>query len=168
MIYVKHSLLLTLLLVLTFSVLEGCTPKEAPPTPQQSSEAPAETQEQPTAKPELAEEASAVDGDPIAALEKAPPMPKGYESTAEIMTAIAKNEIELLDENVPVPDGVKEIAGIEYCNVEGISLKLDLALPEKAEAPLPGLIFIHGGAWVGGERKVYHLYTYKFAREGYA
>ena len=176
MIYEKHRLLLTLLVALTFSVLLGCTTKDTPPAPRETPEAlaeqPAEAPEQPDTPPaEPASEpagAPAVEGDPVASMEEPSPMPKGYASTTEVMTAIAKNEVELLDENVPVPEGVKELAGIEYCNVDGISLKLDLALPETAEGPLPGLIFIHGGAWVSGERKVYHLYTYKFAQEGYA
>lgn len=176
MIYEKHHLLLPLLVALTFSVLLGCTAKDAPPAPRETPEAPtehpAEATEQPDTPPaEPAPEPAAppaVQGDPVASMEEPPPMPKGYASTAEVMTAIAKNEVELLDENVPPPEGVKELAGIEYCSVDGISLKLDLALPENAEGPLPGLIFIHGGAWVSGERKVYHLYTYKFAQEGYA
>jgi acetyl esterase/lipase len=95
-------------------------------------------------------------------------MPKGYASQAEVLAAAAMGKVELLDSEVDVPDGVKEIADIEYCSVGGVSLMLNLALPEEAEGPVPGLIFIHGGAWKSGGREVYHFYTYTFARQGYA
>ena len=41
-------------------------------------------------------------------------------------------------------------------------------MPEKVTGKLPGLIFIHGGAWSGGERTVYHYYTRRFAALGFA
>ncbi|HQH67797.1 MAG TPA: alpha/beta hydrolase [Candidatus Hydrogenedentes bacterium] len=160
----KHGLVVTLVLALAFSLFPGCGPKEAPPAPREPSQAPVE---QPAAPP--AEAALPADtGDPIAVMKEPPAMPKGYGSTPEVMIAIGKGEIELLDENVKPPEDVKELAGIEYCNIDGISLKLDLALPAEAKGPLPGLIFIHGGAWASGEREIYHLYTYKFAQQGYA
>jgi acetyl esterase/lipase len=39
---------------------------------------------------------------------------------------------------------------LEYANVNGHSLKLDLFLPKGAAKPIPLVIFIHGGGWMGG------------------
>src|SRR4051794_32423396 len=39
---------------------------------------------------------------------------------------------------------------LEYANVDGASLKLDLYLPETRSAPL--VVWIHGGAWRGGSK----------------
>ncbi len=180
MTHAKHGLAYGFILVLACTLLCACAPKEAPPVPvetpeervdqptAQPPEAPAAPPAEPEPSPETSTEEPATTGDPVAALAEPPAMPKGYGSTAEVMMAIGRGEIELLDENVTVPEGVKEIRDIEYANVDGISLKLNLALPKNAEGPCPGLIFIHGGAWKGGEREIYHLYTYNFAQQGYA
>jgi acetyl esterase len=44
-------------------------------------------------------------------------------------------------------------SNIEYCRVEGISLRLDASIPAGA-ANAPGAIIIHGGGWVAGDRTV--------------
>ena len=42
---------------------------------------------------------------------------------------------------------------IEYASVDGISLKLDLYLPDdRGEKPLPLVIWIHGGGWRAGNK----------------
>ncbi len=46
-------------------------------------------------------------------------------------------------------------------------LKLDLYSPKQLDKSVPGLIFIHGGAWKGGQRSDYHYYGVKFAGEGF-
>jgi acetyl esterase/lipase len=46
-------------------------------------------------------------------------------------------------------------------------LKLNLARPELANGLLPGLVFIHGGGWTGGDRKVYDHEIQNAARHGY-
>jgi acetyl esterase/lipase len=46
-------------------------------------------------------------------------------------------------------------------------LKLDLARPEQATGLLPGLVFIHGGGWTGGDRKMYEGEIQNAARHGY-
>lgn len=164
---VKHRLLLVLAVAVSIALFPGCAPREAPPAEPAGAAAPAPPAES-APQPEAAAPAPAAAGDPVAAMTEPPAMPKGYGSSAEVMVAIGNGDIALLDENPPVPEGVKEIAGLEYCNIDGTSLKLDLALPAEGEGPFPGLIFIHGGAWVSGEREIYHLYTYHFAQQGYA
>jgi acetyl esterase/lipase len=41
---------------------------------------------------------------------------------------------------------------LEYGKVNGRALRLDLYLPEKADKPLPLIIWIHGGAWLAGSK----------------
>lgn len=51
-----------------------------------------------------------------------------------------------------LPPGVRAIRDLEYARVGSRALQLDLYLPEKAEGPLPLVIWIHGGAWRAGSR----------------
>src|SRR3972149_557795 len=46
--------------------------------------------------------------------------------------------------------GVKVLRDLEYARAGEKSLLLDLYLPEKAQRPLPLIIWIHGGAWMAG------------------
>ena len=46
-------------------------------------------------------------------------------------------------------------------------LKLNLARPEQASGLLPGLVFIHGGGWIGGDRKMYDGEIQNAAKHGY-
>ena len=45
-------------------------------------------------------------------------------------------------------DGVDVWKDVEYANVKGHSLKLDLYVPENAPRPVPLIIDIHGGGWM--------------------
>ena len=53
----------------------------------------------------------------------------------------------------PAPAGVKTTRDIEYAKPDGKPQFLDLYLPEKADGPLPLVIWIHGGAWMGGDKR---------------
>ncbi len=97
-----------------------------------------------------------------------PPPPPGYRSKATLMAALATKQLPLIKADEPVPADVNEITDIEYGRIGDRALKLDLALPKQVKGPMPGLIFIHGGAWKGGDRKIYHYYTRRFAQKGYA
>jgi acetyl esterase/lipase len=48
--------------------------------------------------------------------------------------------------------GIKAMRDTEYAKVGNKSLLLDLYVPEKADAPLPLIVWIHGGAWLGGDK----------------
>jgi acetyl esterase/lipase len=52
----------------------------------------------------------------------------------------------------PLPPGVKALKDLEYGRASGKAMLLDLYLPEKADKPLPLIIWIHGGAWLGGSK----------------
>ncbi|MEO6739257.1 MAG: alpha/beta hydrolase fold domain-containing protein [Chthoniobacteraceae bacterium] len=51
-----------------------------------------------------------------------------------------------------VPDGVKAHRDIAYVEGGHERQKLDLYLPEKSGAPMPLLIWIHGGGWAAGNK----------------
>ena len=96
--------------------------------------------------------------------EKPPP---GYSSKAAVFAAIASGKLSLVDTKPSLPEGVKLEADIEYGTAGEKRLLLDLYSPAKLEKPVPGLIFIHGGAWRGGKRQDYRVYTTHFASLGY-
>jgi len=52
-----------------------------------------------------------------------------------------------------VQAGVKALRGLEYANAGGKAILLDLYLPEKAEGPLPLIVWVHGGAWQTGSKE---------------
>lgn len=95
------------------------------------------------------------------------PPPKGYSNSLEAMAAVATKQVKLISAPTNLPSGVVEIRDVEYGKVGERSLKLDLFAPEKITKPVPGLIFIHGGAWSGGNRDMYRYYTVKYAARGY-
>lgn len=97
-----------------------------------------------------------------------PAAPVGYGSRVAVMAAIATGQLELIDPEKPVEGAIREERDIEYSRIGERSLKLDLALPVDPPAPVPGVLFIHGGSWSGGSRDVYHYYTKRFAARGYA
>jgi acetyl esterase/lipase len=54
-----------------------------------------------------------------------------------------------------LPDSVRHLADLHYAGTDNPRQKLDLLLPRKpnGEKPLPVIVHIHGGAWMGGERQ---------------
>ncbi|MCG3119672.1 MAG: Acetyl esterase [bacterium] len=59
-----------------------------------------------------------------------------------------------------------DVANVEYANVDGISLKLDLYLPKNVAKPYPVIVWIHGGGWVGGSKE--NPTAASMALQGYA
>lgn len=54
---------------------------------------------------------------------------------------------------VPSPAGIKALRDLEYAVVDGNRpLLLDLYVPEKADGPLPLVVWVHGGGWEGGNK----------------
>jgi acetyl esterase/lipase len=93
--------------------------------------------------------------------------PPGYSSETLIKFAFATGQLALVDLELPVPDSVEVTHGIQYGEVEGVALHLDLYAPKGMKQPAPALIFIHGGGWKGGKREDYHYYGVRFAEKGY-
>ena len=67
-----------------------------------------------------------------------------------------------------IPDGVKVIRDLEYANVDGQSLKLDLYIPEKSDTKPPLLVWIHGGGWTKGSKSQFNPIFVRLTAEGYA
>ena len=66
----------------------------------------------------------------------------------------------------PIPQDIIAHLDIEYARVGEKSLQLDLYLPREAKAPLPLVVWIHGGAWLGGNRR--NPPALSFVSSGYA
>jgi acetyl esterase/lipase len=69
--------------------------------------------------------------------------------------------------NSPLPEGTKVHRNLEYVKDGHERNKLDLYLPEKADGPLPVIVWIHGGAWSGGN-KDFPGQALAFVGKGYA
>src|SRR5260221_4572691 len=67
-----------------------------------------------------------------------------------------------------VPATVTFEPDIEYSNVGGESLKLDLARPKEGNGPLPVVVCIHGGGFRAGNRYGYRPLCVTLAEQGYA
>ncbi len=69
-----------------------------------------------------------------------------------------------------VPDGVKARLNLAYVEGEGAHERhmLDLYLPEKADGPLPLLIWVHGGGWQNGSKDGCPPLRAGYVERGYA
>jgi acetyl esterase/lipase len=54
-----------------------------------------------------------------------------------------------------LPDNVRAELDIPYAGTENPRQRLDLYLPQKpaAEGPLPLVVYVHGGGWLGGDKR---------------
>ena len=68
--------------------------------------------------------------------------------------------------SVVEPEGVRILRNVTYATVGERQLQLDLYLPDSYSAPLPIVIWIHGGGWVGGDRSPCPIA--RLATRGYA
>ncbi|MEI8043783.1 MAG: alpha/beta hydrolase [Verrucomicrobiota bacterium] len=62
--------------------------------------------------------------------------------------------------------GVHVVKDLEYVAGGHERNRLDLYLPEKAARPLPVILWVHGGGWVGGNKT--NGPAFRFATKGYA
>ncbi|NNE91832.1 MAG: alpha/beta hydrolase [Verrucomicrobiales bacterium] len=71
------------------------------------------------------------------------------------LTGFAQEKSSPKNKKAPkIPTGVRVIRDLEFAEHDGVSLKLDLYLPEKVDAKtaLPVVIWIHGGGWKNGNK----------------
>ena len=103
------------------------------------------------------------------AVAEVPLAPPGYATEQEVREAFLSGKLKPIDMTIAVPDTVSVEKGIEYGKGGDVALKLDLYSPKDKdpEKLVPGLVFIHGGAWRGGSREMYHYYCVRFAEHGY-
>ena len=96
-----------------------------------------------------------------------PPAPAGFTSEEDVRNAFLAGKLRPIDITIAVPETVVVEKGIQYGKGGDVALKLDLYSPKNRDKAVPGIIFIHGGAWRGGSREMYHYYCTKFAEQGY-
>ncbi len=66
-----------------------------------------------------------------------------------------------------VPAGVKYEPDVEFGTGGDVKLALDIARPENLDKPTACIVFIHGGGWRGGNRKVHVPQILEVAKRGY-
>lgn len=93
--------------------------------------------------------------------------PVGYHFMAPAYFALWIGLEKLVNTAPQVPGDIEEIKDIEYKNINGKSLQLDIYKPANIKDPAPLLVFIHGGGWKSGKRSDYLVYLVDFARRGY-
>jgi pectinesterase len=68
-----------------------------------------------------------------------------------------------------VPPTVRALTNITYVRHGDRALQLDLYLPaHPSAAPLPGIVFVHGGGWSSGVRENFAPIAIRMAEHGYA
>ena len=86
----------------------------------------------------------------------------GYKTQLEILSAFGNGKLEIVEWDMPLPDGIELEKDIEYGNADVHSLQFDLYRPAKITTSVPTLLFIYCGAWKSGKRQDYHFYTTAF------
>lgn len=93
--------------------------------------------------------------------------PIGYHFMLPTYIAIGIGLEKVVNTKPSIPADIEEIKDIEYKNVNGKSLQLNIYRRRNLLKPAPLLVFIHGGAWTGGKREDYLVYLLSFAKKGY-
>ncbi len=93
--------------------------------------------------------------------------PMGYYFYVPTIVAAYTGLESLINKTPAVPENVEAIKNVEYKNLNGRSLQLDIYRPKEMTKPAPLLVFIHGGGWRGGDRADYLVYLTHFAKLGY-
>jgi acetyl esterase/lipase len=96
-----------------------------------------------------------------------PAISVGGKNAQEIKDKMKSGAIKRVVPPATVPEGVEATMDIEYGKGGKTPLLLDLFQPKEIKQPVPGLIFVHGGSWSRGTRKVYDFYCEHFAKNGY-
>lgn len=93
--------------------------------------------------------------------------PRGYMNETLLKVAYAIGIIDLIETEPAVPDNIDVYKDIQYKQLDGKSLGLDIYKLKNMEKTAPVIIFIHGGSWKSGKRSDYLLYLIDYARKGY-
>jgi acetyl esterase/lipase len=93
--------------------------------------------------------------------------PVGYIFDPATYLAVGVGLEKLVNLSPDIPSDIEEFKNIEYKNVNGKSLQLDIYRPKGIKTKAPLLVFIHGGGWKGGQRSDYLVYLIAFAKRGY-
>jgi len=93
--------------------------------------------------------------------------PVGYHFVLPGYLAVGIGLEKMINMTPEIPADVEEIKDIEYKNINGKSLQLNIYKPKNLMKGAPLLVFIHGGSWRSGKRLDYLVYTTAFAKRGY-
>ena len=96
---------------------------------------------------------------------KKAPIGYHYEKLDYLAIGVGLEKLANLEPEIPAE--IEEIKDIEYKNVNGKSLQLDIYKPKNLTEPAPLLVFVHGGGWKGGKRSDYLVYLLDYAKKGY-
>jgi acetyl esterase/lipase len=55
----------------------------------------------------------------------------------------------------PLPEGVEKKADVVYATRGARQMRLDLYLPKQSGAPMPAVVYIHGGGWKNGSKNAF-------------
>ncbi|MBN1352181.1 alpha/beta hydrolase [candidate division KSB1 bacterium] len=93
--------------------------------------------------------------------------PRGYPNTFWLKAGYLMGQVKLVNLKPDVPPEIQEFKNLVYKTVDSDTLKLDIYQPANLTRPAPCLVFIHGGAWKGGNKQDYLVYLLDFAKQGY-
>lgn len=93
--------------------------------------------------------------------------PPGFANQNQVLLAIQRGEVPIVNLAPRIPAEIELQENIEYGRVGSQRLRLDLYSPTNSSRPRPGIILIHGGAWVGGSKSDYRTYGVTFAEMGF-
>ncbi len=63
---------------------------------------------------------------------------------------------------------LRTLPNITYTTANGVELKLDVYKPRQSDGPVPTVVYIHGGGWVGGSKEGAVLALLPYLSRGYA
>lgn len=69
---------------------------------------------------------------------------------------------------VEVGQNYRLVPDVTYLVADGYESKLDVIAPRDATQPLPTLLYIHGGGWVGGDKDAMFLHFLPYLEMGFA
>ena len=90
--------------------------------------------------------------------------PIGYHFEALDYLALGVGLEKMVKREPEVPSSIQAVKDIEYKNINGKSLRLDIYRPRHIKSSVPLLVFIHGGAWKSGKRRLYVPTHYAWGR----
>jgi acetyl esterase/lipase len=93
--------------------------------------------------------------------------PHGYPNLTILKIAAFFKFEKLVNLKPEIPGDIVEFKNLEYKNIDGISLQLDIYRLKTLKESRPCLIFIHGGGWKKGNRSDYLVYLLDLAKKGY-
>ena len=67
-----------------------------------------------------------------------------------------------------LPDSVEVRENVVYARYGSRELRMDVYLPKQGSGPFPAVIYIHGGAWSGGNKGQFRRQAASMAARGFA